>query len=302
MLTVSIIIVSYNRSNDALELLKNIADFDNKHILKNIVVLNNGSTDEYSAVQSFIKESDLPIKYVIGNENLGASKGKSYASTFAEGDILFFLDDDTNIFDKQALLKVVKSFEDKNCDRKVGLVSYKVIYSSTQQVQISAFPHKKYSKYKDKHSFLTYFYPGGASAKLNQPWIDVGRYPDDIFYGMEEYDFSYRLLNAGYCIKYDDSLVVYHKESPGGRVSNSVKIRMMWVNKTKIAWRYLPKIFFYSTALIWSAEYLIKSKFNLSNFVLGWREILQIPKKEKRTPISKATLQYLQKVEARLLY
>ena len=90
---------------------------------------------------------------------------------------------------------------------------------------------------------------------------------------MEEYDLSYRILGAGYGIVYDDRVVILHKESPAGRLPNKDKLRGMWVNKSKVAWKYLPKKYFYSTALLWSYEYLRKTGFNFTGWSKGWSEV-----------------------------
>jgi hypothetical protein len=76
----------------------------------------------------------------------------------------------------------------------------------------------------------------------------------------------------------------------------------MWVNKTKVAWKFLPKKYFYSTALLWSIEYLKRTGGDLKGWLKGWRQVRCIPRTEQRTPISSKTTDYLEKVEARLSY
>jgi len=44
------------------------------------------------------------------------------------------------------------------------------------------------------------------------------------------------------------------------------KIRGMWINKSKTAWKYLPTIYFISTSVLWSFEYLRRSRY----YVRGW--------------------------------
>ena len=93
-----------------------------------------------------------------------------------------------------------------------------------------------------------------------------------------------------------------HKESPEGRQTKSEKLKGMWVNKSKVAWRYLPVIYFFTTAFLWSLFFLMKSKFDLVGFVKGWTIIIEIPFKENRRTISNKTLAYLKQTEARLMY
>ena len=119
---------------------------------------------------------------------------------------------------------------------------------------------------------------------------------------MEEYDLSYRVLEAGYSIVYSDKIVMLHKESPWGRKPIKEKLQMMWLNKTKVAWRYLPKRYFYSTAFMWSFQFLKETGFNFFGFFQGWKKIFSISSAEKRTPVKKETLKYLKEVKARLWY
>ena len=119
---------------------------------------------------------------------------------------------------------------------------------------------------------------------------------------MEEYDLSYRVLDAGYTIKYIADIVLLHKESPEGRQTKSDKLRGMWVNKTKVAWRYLPLSAYFTTATMWSFFFLLRSKFDLIGFVKGWTAVISIPFNEKIEKVNTLTLEYLKKVNARILY
>ncbi|MGE5521152.1 MAG: hypothetical protein ACM3VS_14595, partial [Candidatus Dadabacteria bacterium] len=87
-----------------------------------------------------------------------------------------------------------------------------------------------------------------------------------------------------------------------GRKPKEEKLRMMWVNKAKVAWRYLPKRYFYSTAFMWSLQYLKETNFNMKGYMLGWKEVNGIPSREVRNPISVDTLHYIESLKARLSY
>lgn len=130
----------------------------------------------------------------------------------------------------------------------------------------------------------------------------TGLYPTDFHYGMEEYELSYRALNAGYTLGYDNSVTVAHKESPLGRPPGYKKLQMQWINKSKVAWRYLPVKYFLTTALSWSFQYIRIAKGHWGTFFSSVWQILKIPFTEKRSVVSKSTLEYLRKVEARLKY
>ena len=304
MKPLSFIIITYNRPADALELLLNISQLDEAaSLLQEVILVNNASTEDYSGVKEFIASNPgFPYKYYDAPENLGVAKGRNYAIQKSSAPILIMLDDDAVLQNKDALVNLVSAFNTQNTDRPKAIVSFKVLYDDNLQMQVNALPHKRFNEYKGKSFFETYYYAGGAHAIKREVIEKLGSYPEDFFYGMEEYDLSYRILEAGYSIVYSDKIVMLHKESPSGRKPKNEKLQMMWVNKSKVAWRYLPKKYFWSTSFMWSLQYLKETGFNLAGFFKGWRNIFRIPALEKKNPIGNETLSYLKELKARLWY
>jgi GT2 family glycosyltransferase len=295
------IIITYNRPSDTLELLKNIVTLDRAaELLEEIIVLNNASTESYTNVESYIKDnSALPFKYFFSPENKGVSGGRNYAIKKSNAPVLVFLDDDAILKNKDALINIHKTF-DQNIN--TGILAFRVYYYATGEMQKNAFPHKLFSEKKDLQNFETYYYSGCAHAIRKDVFDKVKYYPEDFFYGMEEYDLSYRAINSGYTIEYTDKIEVLHKESPLGRMPSEEKIRSMWVNKSKVAWKYLPRVYYFTTKWMWSFEYLLKTKFNLKGWLNGWKQIKRIPPAEIRKVVNPSALEYLKKVKARLWY
>lgn len=305
MKPISFVIITYNRVADTLELLQNIASLAAaESLLQDVIVVNNASADDYTPVKNYIVQTPvIPFKYMDAPENLGVTRGRNYALQFAQGDIIIFLDDDAVLQNKDALQQVLRSFNQPGIDeREPAIVSFKVLYYDTLQMQENALPHKQFEKYKDKAFFFTYYFAGGAHAIKKKVLDEVGNLPDAFFYGMEEYDLSYRILDKGYCIKYDSSIVMLHKESPLGRKTRNEKQRMMWVNKSTVAYTYLPLQYFVTTAIMWSIEYLRKTGFDFNGWLQGWKLVVKIPSQTRRQPLQQSTLDYLDKVEARLWY
>ncbi len=302
-LTISIVIITYNRPADMLDLAKNIASLEGASELESIIIVNNRSTQSYAEVENFIAaQPHIPFRYYVADENLGVSRGRNDAMQKTDADILVFLDDDALFSNTDALKQIKAIFSEPHSGRPLGIASFKVYYYDTGELQQTAFPHKQFEKRKELHHFDAAYFVGCAHAIRRNVLQKTGLYPINFFYGMEEYDLSYRALDAGFAIGYDDRVVIRHKESPAGRLPNRDKLRGMWVNKSKVAWKYLPKKYFYSTALLWSFEYFKKGGLDIKGWLKGWRQIARIPKEEKRTPISADALHYLRQVEARLPY
>ena len=305
MKPLSFVIITYNRPADLLELLENISGLESaSDLLEEVIVVNNNSSEDYSAAEAFIHNTpNIPFRYFFSNENLGVSKGRNYAFSKGCAPVIIMLDDDAVLQHSDALLKIKASFEvQEHGGREIALVSFKVLYYDTLEIQRSAFPHKKFELYRHRTTFYTYYFAGGAHAIKRAALESAGMLPSDFFYGMEEYDLGYRLIEKGYCIKYDSAIVMLHKESPLGRKPAAQKFRGMWVNKCKVAWRYLPKVYFYSTLLLWGLEFLVQSKFNMKEFLKGIKEISKIPSTNKRSMLTRESLDYLKRTEARLFY
>jgi GT2 family glycosyltransferase len=298
---IAIIIITYNRPADMLALAMNIEKLSSKkELLEEVIIVNNNSTESYDAVKSFIQENpSTPFKLIESKENLGVSRGRNFAIEQSKAPILVLIDDDAEFQDTDALKRINEAVIE---NPHAGILAMKILYFQNSQFQLNAFPHKSFEKRKHLQSFETYYFAGCGNIIVKEAFDIAGPFPTDFFYGMEEYDLSYRILDAGYTIKYIANIVLLHKESPEGRQTKSDKLRGMWVNKTKVAWRYLPMPCYFTTAIMWSMFFLLNSKFDLIGFINGWVAIVRIPFKEKRNKVSKLSQEYLNKVEARILY
>ena len=298
---IAIIIITYNRPADMLALAMNIEKLSSKkELLEEVIIVNNNSTESYDIVTSFIQENpSTPFKYIESKENLGVSRGRNFAIEQSTAPILVLIDDDAEFQDVDVLECINNSV---NENPNAGILAMKILYFQNSQFQLNAFPHKSFEKRNHLQSFDTYYFAGCGNIIVKEAFDKAGPFPTDFFYGMEEYDLSYRVLDAGYTIKYIANIVLLHKESPEGRQTKSDKIRGMWVNKTKVAWRYLPLPSYFTTAILWSIFFLLNSKFDLIGFIKGLVAIVTIPFNEKRNKVSKLSQEYLNKVEARILF
>jgi GT2 family glycosyltransferase len=304
MKPISLVIITYNRPDDALDLTRNISGLIGlSEWVEEVIIVNNRSTVSYQPLEEFIAAHPaIPFRYSVAPENLGVSRGRNYAIGLSQAPYLVFLDDDALFRNPDALQWIAPAFDSSNSDRPVGILAFKIFYQSTGEMQVNAFPHKRFNERRDWPHFETAYFSGAAHAIRRTVFEQVGVYPENFFYGMEEYDLSYRALDAGFAIRYDDRVVILHKESPAGRLTPRDKLRGMWVNKSKVAWKYLPVRYFLTTAFLWSLEYLKKSGGHPGGFLKGWREVFRIPRTERRHPIGLVARDYLRKVKARLTY
>jgi GT2 family glycosyltransferase len=133
------------------------------------------------------------------------------------------LDDDAVLQNKDSLQNLITEFKENNTEKPKAIVSFKVLYYDNLQMQKNALPHKHFEEYKNRSFFETYYYAGGAHAIKREVIDKLGQYPADFFYGMEEYDLAYRILDAGYSIVYSDKIVMLHKNLLGENQRKSFK-------------------------------------------------------------------------------
>ncbi|RYG40581.1 MAG: glycosyltransferase family 2 protein [Chitinophagaceae bacterium] len=302
--TISLIVITYNRPDDLLELLQSLSTNGDLTPLKEVLILNNASTASYESVERFIASTpSLKVNYILSTENLGVSRGRNKLMSMAKGDLLLVLDDDIVCHTTDSLRKIAGMF-DKDFFRKAntGIITFRVIYYETKQQQQTALPHKKFNEYRNKPTFLTSYFTGCSHVIKKEVLTKIGLYPEDFFYGMEEYDLSYRVIKAGYSLGYDNDVTFEHKESPEGRQPTYEKLASQWINKSKVARRYLPFIYYLTTMIGWSWEYMKKAGGHWSTYFNAWKKALTAGWTEKRNPVGKEAMAYLKKVKARLWY
>jgi GT2 family glycosyltransferase len=301
----SILIISYNRPEETFALLENLkAQTNFLAFVGEVLLLNNASTVSYASIENFKNAfPDFPLIYIQSDENLGVAGGRNFLIEKATFPFLLVLDDDVVFAELNAIGQVSALFEkEQYVNNNTAVITLNIFYFDTKERQKEALPHKNYEKYKNKDWFFTYYFTGAAHLMRREIFDKTGLYPADFFYGMEEYDLSYRIIDAGYSLAFDADVKVLHKESAKGRLANKEKLKMMWFNKSKVAFRYLPQKYFYSTSFFWSLFYLKKSGFDLKGFLKTWKKIKPIPATVSEKKINGKSLKYLKKVKARLWY
>ena len=95
------------------------------------------------------------------------------------------------------------------------------------------------------------YFLGGACAIRREAYEQVGGYFTELFYGHEEIELSWRLIDAGWTIRYLADVEVFHPRTEIGRHADGW--RLTGRNRVWIARRTLP----WPVALIHVAAWLI---------------------------------------------
>src|SRR5262249_29826427 len=153
--------------------------------------------------------------------NLGAAGGKNRLMASAVGDVILVLDDDTALPGRNSLRDMASAFDKKFIrESNAAIIQPRVVYFDTKEIQRSAFPYRGKAVRPEAGLFLTSYFVGGACLIKREALRQVGLYPEHFFIYMEEYDLSYRILDAGYSIAYDGTITIEHKETPQARLTD----------------------------------------------------------------------------------
>lgn len=218
---VSIIIVNYN----GYHLLKNCITsvLNNSYQNYEIIVADNGSTDQsIKKITTDFKSELSKIKILDLKKNLGPAQARNKAFEISKGDIIGFLDNDTQV-DPKWIKEAIKLF-DKNS--KIGAVQCKLLLLD-QKNKIDYAGEllgtlgflKSIAKYGDidKGQYdKNYPILAAKSAAMfirREAFIKAGKFDPDYFIFMEETDLGWRTWLVGYQNIFCPQSIVYHKFS-----------------------------------------------------------------------------------------
>ena len=193
---VAAIIVTHNRAEWLRRSVRSV--LRQRPSVPTLIVVDNGSTDHTSQV---LREECPQATVVRLAQNTGCAVGSNVGAAAAVHDLLFFLDDDSELADDavacaaQALL----------ANDRIGAVTGTIIENG-KPVSVTDTPDP---------TFISVCHSQGAFRK--RAFLAAGMYPADFFYGAEEMDLSLRLIEAGYDIAFHPGIVLFHGADPGTR-------------------------------------------------------------------------------------
>jgi len=299
----SFIIISYNRAADTVDAVKNVLQLDEfPGWQKEIVVLNNGSTSDYTILTNYLNclspESRSAINYLDHPVNLGVAGGRNLCIRAATGKYLLFMDDDSEITNQDIIKKVITLY-DKYESKKLAIIGFIGKNTFTGKTET---PLKNQSLIKDKSEVFYNLFFGYGHVFPKSLIEKTGYYQEDFFYGMEEYDLSYATVKAGYTILFTNEIEVLHKQNPDGREPGNKTYARMFENKIIVVYKHLPMLYVITHFIMWSCFFLYKSGFRIGMYFQTLSSLKKRIKQAERIVMPDSGMAYLSKVHARLWY
>ncbi len=216
---VSVITVNYNGLQDTCELIESLQKYETYPY--EIIVVDNASQGDDA--DKLIKQVYPFVKVVRSNKNLGFAGGNNLGAKYAEGEYLFFLNNDMVV--KSPVMEVLVNR--LSADPLIAGISPMIrFFHRPSEIQyygyrdLSAVSVMRKTEYFDishmdeyHRAQKTEVLHGGAMMFHREAIEKVGWMTEVYFLFYEEFDWSRRFREAGYELWYEPASIVYHKES-----------------------------------------------------------------------------------------
>jgi GT2 family glycosyltransferase len=227
---ISIITLNYNQEKVTCEFLQSTKKLQYKNY--EIIVCDMAS---HVNPAPLIESGNYPnTKVFLSPENLGFAAGNNWGMRKAKGDFFFIVNNDTEVTE-DLLDKLLQPFFD-NPD--VGVTCPKIrFFDDPEIIQYAGFNRMNLytgrvsvvgDRQKDigqyNNSGPTYGAHGCAMMVKREVAEKAGMFPERFFLYYEEWDWSARILKAGYKIWYAADALIYHKESMSVGKENPMKV------------------------------------------------------------------------------
>jgi len=232
---ISLIIITYNRTNDLKECLDTV--LLQSHLPQEIIIVDNGKSDEsqnlIAASKNRFAENNIKIIFLKNQSQNSLTYARNIGVNNSAGDIVMFLDDDV-LLDNNYIKELIKVYE--NHPQALGVQGYlvgsdKISLFRNIIYQLFFLYHLENNKCRALPSVsATYPFPtsniiscqwlSGANHSYRRKILEEFSYDEKLikYSDGEDLEFSHRVF-----LKYPGTLyltpysTLIHKTSPGGR-------------------------------------------------------------------------------------
>ncbi len=281
---VSIVTLNWNQTKVTCEFLESCRKLTYTNF--EILVCDMGSDEDPT---DYINAQGYPNTHVLRSpENLGFTGGNNWGMRQAKGDFVFIVNNDTEVTPNLLTVLTEPFFKDSS----IGVTCPKIrYYHHPDVIQYAGFnPINMYtgrttsvgSMEVDKGQHETPGYTHGAhgcAMMVKKEVIDkVGMFPEKFFIYYEEWDWSSRILKAGYKIFYQPKGLIFHKESISMGKQSALKVyyhtrnRILYMRRNTSGLQFSAFITFFVlfTAPKAAVKFALKRQFpHLKSFIRG---------------------------------
>jgi len=292
---IDVVILSWNRLDQSLATIQNIRAQES--VNPTIWVVDQGSDPEcVETLRRYQEQGTIFLREL--HRNVGVARGRNIGMSLGIAPFIVSIDNDAVFKSPQALSMVVRRF---SADRSLAAIGFRVLnyYSGEDDEASWAYP-RPLKKVRD-HEFLTTRFAGGAHALRRDALRTTNWYDERLFFYWEELDLGYQLINHGWQILYDPSIVVLHKTDPENRTSWSQdRFYYLVRNRLYIDYKYFRSVL---RSLAFSCGYFLKGVRNRTSgqALRGFRDAIALMQSlpSGASPLTKSARAYYKEYDSR---
>ena len=171
------------------------------------------------------------VTVVVSEHNLGVPGGRDLGVRSAQADIIAFLDDDAVLLGRADRIR--HAFEH---DATLAAVALRLV---DDEGESSSRHVPRLRGARPSESGAVAYFLGGACALRRTAYDDVGGYFTDLHYGHEEIELSWRLIDAGWTIRYVADVEVFHPRTEISRHRDGWRLtgrNRVWIARRTLPW------------------------------------------------------------------
>ncbi|HEY5821310.1 MAG TPA: glycosyltransferase [Propionibacteriaceae bacterium] len=240
-----------------------------------VVVVGNGW--QPTGLPPGVKAYGLP-------ENLGIPAGRNAGVPLVEGDLLFFLDDDARLPTTDILARMAAQF---GADPQLGLIQPRVVDPNGLEAPRRWTPRVRVGDPGRSSPAMNVW--EGAVAIRRDAFDYADGWPEPFWYAHEGIELAWRVWDAGYHVRYDGEIEVFHPAIKPTRHAEFYRFQAR--NRVWLARRNLPLPVGVAYVAAWAAigGLRLRTKEAVRETVRGYRIGLREPGGDRR-PMSWQTV------------
>lgn len=224
----------------------------------------------------------------------GVNKGvvaRNLGFEAARGETVILLDDDVFVDTPDFLDRFGARF---NAEPRLGAVTIRKYVSGETRRRPDLIPHTDKSIDLTK-PFPTFRFVGGCVGFRAVTLRETGGFLPDFFYGLEEVELSYRMIDRGWTILYDPEIVCEELEHPAGRRPKRLVQSDRLTNKFIISFLRMPAPYVWLNLLAFPpyAYAFAGGEMDVPLAVRQFIAWLRKPGRLRRQPIGPAARRYI---------
>lgn len=245
-----------------------------------VIVVANGADGSSLDVADHVTVVTAPT-------NLGVPGGRDLGVRSSSADVVGFLDDDA-IASSGVSARIIEAFA---ADDRLGAVALRLVDEEGHTARRHV-PRIGASGATDSGDVATFL--GGACAIRRAAYLEAGGYWAELFYGHEELELSWRLVDSGWRIRYLSDVSVVHPRTDIGRHREGW--RLTGRNRVMVARRTLPRAIGLLHVAIWLVIGVVRAPGRRSRtaYLSGWWNGWRVP--IDRSPVTWRTVVALSKL------